>query len=293
MRVQLSFARIAVLVGAMLTGTASYAQSAGDVEIGRAERVMKVVMAMQGSQVRTIHINDPVYQDEVIRTNAESEAEMVFLDDSRLHIGPASRVTLDRFVYNPDSNGGSFVVQITVGTMRFVSGKLPKKGFALKTPTATIGIRGTDFDVAVEQDGTTNLYVRSGTVHFANLAGEAVEVGAGESTSIKPVQSNGRQSPPNAPRNTGPRGGSRRADNGGGGGGGGAGSAGGGAGGAGGGFIDESSGGGGPGGGQVGGAQEGGQEGGAKEKERKLGDLYRAFRYALKDRDLLDFNGAE
>lgn len=291
---------MAILASSMLVGAPAHAQTVESAEIGRAERVMKVVMVQQGTQVRTIHINDPVFQDEVIRTNAESEAELVFLDESRLHVGPKSRITLDDFVYNPDSNGGNFIVQISVGSMRFVSGKLPKSGFALKTPTATIGIRGTDFDVNVDNDGTTNLYVRTGAVHFSNLAGEAVEVGPGEAATIKPTSSNGRQAPPSAPRNVGPRGGSRRADAGGRGGGP-VSTGGGGGSGSGGGFIDESKTGGGgagsgagTGGGQVGGGQsnEGGQDGG-EQKDRGFAELFRVFRYALKDRDLLDFSGVE
>ena len=297
MRARLGFMSMAVLVGVMLAGMSARAQTAEAEEIGRAERVMKVVMAMQGTQVRTMHINDPVFQNEVIRTNAESEAEFVFLDESRLQVGPKSRVTLDSFIYNPDSAGGSFVVKIGVGSLRYVSGKLPKKGFALKTPAATIGIRGTDFDVTVAEDGTTDLFVRSGAVHFANLAGESVEVGPGESASIRPVSTNGRQSPPSRPQRS--IGGSRRADTGNGGGSirsfgaaGGSGSSGAG------GFIDENAGGGGGGGGaggdQAGGGigNEGGNEGGdaGKKKDRGFGDLFRVFRYALKDRDLLDFS---
>lgn len=295
----LRWVSLAILAGGMLAGSTAFAQTAGGEEIGRAERVMKVVMAQQGTQVRTIHINDPVFQDEVIRTNPDAEAELVFLDDSRLHVGPKSRVTLDNFVYNANSNGGNFVVNISVGSMRFISGKIPKKAFALKTPTATIGIRGTDFDVTVADDGTTNLYVRSGAVHFSNLAGEAVEVGPGEAATIAPTQSNGRQAPPSRPQNIGPRSGSRRADAGGGGGGA-VSAGGGGSSGSGGGFIDESKSGGGgagsgagTGGGQVGGgSNEGGQEGG-EQKDRGFAELFRVFRYALKDRDLLDFSGVE
>ena len=96
---------------------------------------------------------------DVIQT-ARGTAKVRFLDNTELSIGEQSSVELDRFVYDPNSgaNSGKLGLRVAVGTARFVTGQIGKmqpKDVTIKTPTATVGIRGTDFSMTVDEIGRT------------------------------------------------------------------------------------------------------------------------------------------
>lgn len=89
---------------------------------------------------------------------ARGTAKVRFLDNTELSIGEQSSVELDRFVYDPDSgaNSGKLGLRVAVGTARFVTGQIGKmqpNNVTIKTPTATVGIRGTDFSMTVDEIG--------------------------------------------------------------------------------------------------------------------------------------------
>jgi hypothetical protein len=88
---------------------------------------------------------------------------MLFLDGSALTAGPNSDVVLDEFVYDPASETGKLSISATKGVLRLVGGKISKnEPITLKTPTATIGIRG---GIAVYDNGrVTFLFGKSMTV---------------------------------------------------------------------------------------------------------------------------------
>jgi hypothetical protein len=92
-----------------------------------------------------------VFANEVVRTGDASNAQLVFLDRTNLGVGPKSSVTLDRFVYDPDRGTGRVVVRATRGIFRFVTGSQPSQDYTIETPLATIGVRGTIFDLLVQQ----------------------------------------------------------------------------------------------------------------------------------------------
>ena len=83
---------------------------------------------------------------EVVRTGADSMAQLLFLDETSLSIGPQSEVTLDRFVYDPNRRAGNVVFNTGRGVFRFVSGSQQPTSYQIKTPVATIGVRGTVVD---------------------------------------------------------------------------------------------------------------------------------------------------
>jgi hypothetical protein len=88
-------------------------------------------------------------------TTTDGQAQILFLDQSSLLIGPNSTVVIDEFVYDPATNKGNIAATLTQGSFRYIGGKLSKQGAAtLKTPVATLGIRGSD--VTVGYDSTKN-----------------------------------------------------------------------------------------------------------------------------------------
>ncbi len=95
--------------------------------------------------------------DERVITNKDGRAQLLFLDHSALTIGPNSDLILDKFVYDPDAGVGELAFSAVKGVFRLVGGKISKKTpVTIKTPTATIGIRGGIAIVSIQEDGSAD-----------------------------------------------------------------------------------------------------------------------------------------
>lgn len=92
---------------------------------------------------RVLHVGIDVQANEIITTDADDRAQLLFLDGSSLQVGPLARLTIDKFVYDPNTKVGELAVGVTHGVFRFVGGKISKsKPVVIKTPSATLSIRG-------------------------------------------------------------------------------------------------------------------------------------------------------
>jgi hypothetical protein len=111
---------------------------------------------------------DAVAFQETLETREDSGALVRFIDDSKLTLGAKSKVLIDAFVFDPEQAKGNALIQISVGTLRFVTGERPTGGVVIKTPTATLTLRGTDVVVHVHPDGTTDTTVQDGKVEAHN-----------------------------------------------------------------------------------------------------------------------------
>jgi len=81
---------------------------------------------------------------------------ITFLDDSQVRLTEHSELIIDEFIYDPDPSKSKMALQFASGTARFITGKLAtidKENILIQTPSATIGIRGTDFTVTVDEIG--------------------------------------------------------------------------------------------------------------------------------------------
>ena len=109
------------------------------------------------SDKRALLVGTNVFHDELIITEATGQAQMLFLDESALTIGPNSEVVLDEYVYDPEQKTGRLVLNATKGVFRLVGGRISKKTpVVLNTPTATIGIRGGISIISVAANGATD-----------------------------------------------------------------------------------------------------------------------------------------
>jgi len=90
------------------------------------------------------------------------------------------------------------VVNATLGVARFVTGKMGSAAYQIKTPTTTIGVRGTVLTVTVEEDGTTSAVVEEGAIVVQGQTGEPVEVTEGLSTTAEPGEPASEPAPPDA-----------------------------------------------------------------------------------------------
>jgi hypothetical protein len=140
--------------------------------------------AMAG-QTTALAAGAAVYLDERIATGAEARLELTFDDGTVLTVGEKAALTLDTYLYRPGSAGNRLRLSVS-GPFRFVSGKLskgPESDVSVRTPVATIGIRGTDF-WGGPIDGRFGVFLIAGSVTVSNAAGQALLGRAGEGVNL-------------------------------------------------------------------------------------------------------------
>ena len=96
--------------------------------------------------------------DEV--TVGQGRTAIDFIDDTRVEITEHSKLVIDEFVYDPANNQGGLTMTAALGTVRYASGQIAKdfrENVTIKTPTATIGVRGTDFAMIVDELGGSTI----------------------------------------------------------------------------------------------------------------------------------------
>lgn len=97
---------------------------------------------------------------DTVRTQ-QGKVGLTFADNTKVQVTENSKLVIDDFVYDPNSKkGGKLAVNIALGTVRYASGQIAKnnpQAVAVNTPSATIGVRGTDFTAAVDELGRSTI----------------------------------------------------------------------------------------------------------------------------------------
>lgn len=91
---------------------------------------------------------------DVLRTGPDSAVGITMRDNSLLSAGPNSILSLQRFEFDPTTSQGRFDSQLQRGTLAVVSGRIAKQSpqaMTVRTPAAQLGVRGTEFVVAVDE----------------------------------------------------------------------------------------------------------------------------------------------
>ena len=113
-----------------------------------------------------------------------------FLDSSVVRLTEHSKIIIDDFVYDPDPNKSKLALSMASGTARFITGRLAgikKEHIFIKTPSATIGIRGTDFTTTVDELGRSLIILLPDAM--GNSSGEiSVTTWSGTEILDKPFQ---------------------------------------------------------------------------------------------------------
>ena len=96
----------------------------------------------------------PVAQGSVLKTAAKSSMGVTFKDETVMSFGPDTELTVDEYLYAPSQGKLKLGSKLAKGSMNYVSGviaKLNPDGVSVQTPSGTIGVRGTQFVVKVEE----------------------------------------------------------------------------------------------------------------------------------------------
>jgi hypothetical protein len=137
---------------------------------------------------RVLRVGIDMQANERVSTQTNDRAHLVFLDGTSLTIGPDSVVVLDKYVYDADRKQGEMTLNATRGVFRFVGGAISKSTeVTIKTPSATIGVRGGIVAFTVNETGTMANFLNGdamrvtsrGSTQTATRNGSQIAVPAG------------------------------------------------------------------------------------------------------------------
>lgn len=134
---------------------------------------------------RKLAVNEPVYSGDVILTGKDARIQIKMIDGAILTLSGESLFEIEDYLFTPEKSTASY--RLIQGAFRAVSGLIngtKDKDFVVKTPVATIGIRGTDF-WGGSLDGVYNVALLDGkAIYIQNSAGRVVIDKPGHGTTI-------------------------------------------------------------------------------------------------------------
>jgi len=146
--------KLGIIVSLLFLGSfPAFANSIGDVILQEGNAVIE----RQAGEIVTSEQDTDVFSMDTVLTQKGSTA-IQFLDETRVDVTPHSKLVIDEFVYDPNSKTGALSLKASLGTVRYASGQIAKnsrQNVLIKTPTAVIGVRGTDFTMTVDETGNT------------------------------------------------------------------------------------------------------------------------------------------
>ena len=138
-----------VLSFVLVTWAGAAAQAA---DIGQIKTSRGAVSIERAGQSLRGDAGARVQDSDVVRTGNDGSVGITMTDNSLLSAGPNSVLSLDRYEFDSTTNAGRFDASLQRGTLAVVSGRLAKQSpdaMTVRTPSATLGVRGTEFVVSV------------------------------------------------------------------------------------------------------------------------------------------------
>ena len=115
------------------------ATSFAETRIGVAASTKPNADGFVGAGSQSLSAGSEVFANETVRTGNLGQADLVFLDQTNLTVGPTSEVLLDKFVYDQPGSKGNVVFQATRGAFRIVTGTQDHRAYAINTPYGSLG----------------------------------------------------------------------------------------------------------------------------------------------------------
>jgi len=121
-------------------------------------------------------VGTDIFIGQKVVTGDVGQVEIQFADDTRMVVGPHSSLVIQDYLLRDNGGAGQFAVSALGGTFRFITGNAAKDRYKLTTPTGTIGVRGTEFDLAVDAQGKTTMLLYSGAAKLCAVSGKCTEI---------------------------------------------------------------------------------------------------------------------
>lgn len=137
------------LISALLLATPVYA-SIGEIAEHKGSSILeRENTKLDGEIGLGLEMNDRII-------TGKGSMRMDFIDDTRVDVTEHSRMTIDEFIYDPNTKTGALSMKATLGAVRYASGQIAKNSrqrVNIRTPSATINVRGTDFMMIIDEVG--------------------------------------------------------------------------------------------------------------------------------------------
>lgn len=137
-----------ILLGALLMAPPALA------EIARIKRSVGSATVERDGAKLTPSPGFLLQSGDTLVTGRNGQMSLTFVDDTRFSVGPNSRISVDKFDYNPRERTGEFVTKINRGSLAVVSGQIARSkqdAMKVRTPTSLLGVRGTRFILEISQ----------------------------------------------------------------------------------------------------------------------------------------------
>ena len=128
------------------------ADAASRVGVSAAVRGVVEVDEVTSETIRRASTGENMFLGDVVDSHLESGMQILLLDETTFTVGENCRITIDKFVYDPETGAGEVAATVTEGFFRFVSGSIAANdpsAMTIRTPAANLGIRGTIGDGVV------------------------------------------------------------------------------------------------------------------------------------------------
>jgi hypothetical protein len=124
--------------------------------IGQVKTASGEVTVLRGGASQKVVPGDHVFASDVFETGADGSVGITFADNSMMSLGPDSKLSLDKFVFDTTTHEGVFDSSLSNGTLAVKSGQIVKQtpeAMKVRTPGALLGVRGTEFVVRADGGG--------------------------------------------------------------------------------------------------------------------------------------------
>ena len=162
--------------------------------IGQVQNISGIVFAIRPDGTRVpLQAGSPVYQGDVLESGADGAIGVMLADQTTFSMGENGKMVLDEMIYDPAAQTGAVSMSVVQGVFTFVSGQVAKTdpdAMSLKTPFATIGIRGTQVGIELIEGKPMSVVLMEekdgfiGEVVIANSGGVRVMNNASDYTTL-------------------------------------------------------------------------------------------------------------
>ncbi len=138
----------------VLAAALAVALPAAAADIGQVKIAKGAVTVQRGAERIPARVGTPVQLSDVIVTGADGSAGVTFTDNSLVSVGPNSVFAIDKYRFDTTTYVGEFEGNLRQGRLAAVSGKMVKQSpesMKIRTPSAIMGVRGTEFVVQVDE----------------------------------------------------------------------------------------------------------------------------------------------
>ncbi|HPY39922.1 MAG TPA: FecR family protein, partial [Thiolinea sp.] len=178
----------------MLFSSPLLAVTAAD-PLGKTVLAQGTIQAERAGAHEALQRLSPVYRMDIIRSAKDSAAQFRMVDDAYIELLENSELRLENYQLNADGKHGNVVMELLSGGLRTISGLIGKQNkaeYQLKTPTATIGIRGTFYEVSLAKEGMY-LAAWKGSITVKTYSGAcSIVIGHGQPVNFAFVNNNGQ-----------------------------------------------------------------------------------------------------